>query len=276
MLQLQDTPGYILSDELRDAVNAAMVLERPILVKGEPGTGKTQLAVAVAKSLGLKFIRWQIKSTTKARDGLYVYDTVKRLNDARFGTGDVGNIKNYIKLGPLGQAFIADERMVLLIDEIDKAELEFPNDLLHELDQMDFFIDETGETIRAKYRPVVIITSNAEKELPEAFLRRCLFHYIEFPSRELMEDIVKVHYPNLDQKLLDTIVEAFFGIRRVAGLRKPPSTSELIDWIKILLAHGWQPTDAQGNLPFLGALLKKPEDLKRVMARLKPQESYIQ
>lgn len=276
MLQLQETQGYILSEELRDAVNAAMVLERPILVKGEPGTGKTQLAVAVAKSLGLKLIRWQIKSTTKARDGLYVYDTVKRLNDARFGTGDVSNIKNYIKLGPLGQAFIADERLVLLIDEIDKAELEFPNDLLHELDQMDFFVDETGETIRAKYRPVVIITSNAEKELPEAFLRRCLFHYIEFPTRELMEDIVKVHYPNLDQKLLDPIVESFFGIRRVAGLRKPPSTSELIDWIKILLVHGWQPTDAQGNLPFLGALLKKPEDLKRVMARLKPQESYIQ
>lgn len=276
MLKIESTTGYILSDELRDAVNAAIVLERPLLVKGEPGTGKTQLALAIAKALGLQLLRWQVKSTTKARDGLYVYDTVKRLNDARFGGADVANIKNYIKLGPLGQAFVSEERLVLLIDEIDKAELEFPNDLLHELDQMDFFIDETGETIRAKYRPIVIITSNAEKELPEAFLRRCLFHYIEFPSRELMEDIIDVHYPELDRKLLDPISEAFFGIRRVVGLRKPPSTSELLDWIKVLLAHGWEPTDEQGNLPFLGALLKKPEDLKRVMARFKPQEAYIQ
>lgn len=268
MLRVETTPGYILADELREAVNAAIVLERPLLVKGEPGTGKTQLARAISAALGMPLLRWQIKSTTKARDGLYVYDTVKRLNDARFGDGDVGDIKRYIKLGPLGQAFTSERRVVLLIDEIDKAEVEFPNDLLHELDQMDFTIDETGETIQAVQRPIVIITSNAERELPEAFLRRCLFHFIEFPGPELMADIVRVHHPELDQALLDAVLERFFQVRRVVGLRKPPSTSELIDWVRVLLANGWQPADLEGNLPFLGVLLKKSEDIKRVLARL--------
>ncbi len=268
-MRIGETHDYILSDELREAVNAALVLERPLLVKGEPGTGKTQLAHAIAQSLGMPLLRWQVKSTTKAQDGLYVYDTVKRLNDARFGDGDVSDIRRYIKLGPLGQAFTAPERVVLLIDEIDKAELEFPNDLLHELDQMDFFIDETGETIRANVRPVVLITSNAEKELPEAFLRRCMFHFIDFPGPDLMHDIVRVHYPDLDQTLLDSVVARFFGVRRTVGLRKPPSTSELIDWVRVLLAHGWQPTDDEGGLPFLGVLLKKPEDLRRVLDSLR-------
>ncbi len=276
MQQITDTPDYILSDELRESVNAAIVLERPLLVKGEPGTGKTQLAIAIAESLGMELIRWQVKSTTRARDGLYVYDTVKRLNDARFGDGDVSDIKQYIKLGPLGQAFAAPQKVVLLIDEIDKAELEFPNDLLHELDQMDFFIDETGETVRAENRPIVIITSNAEKELPEAFLRRCLFHFIEFPAPDLMEEIIKVHYPDIDQSILEGISERFFGIRRMVGLRKPPSTSELIDWIKVLLANGWEPTDEKGNVPFVGVLLKKPEDIRRVLSRLGAGDAFVQ
>lgn len=268
-MRIEATEGYILSDDLRETVNAALVLERPLLVKGEPGTGKTQLAQAVAAALGMDLLRWQVKSTTKAQDGLYVYDTVKRLNDARFGDGDVSDIRRYIKLGPLGQAFAAEQRVVLLIDEIDKAELEFPNDLLHELDQMDFVIDETGETVKARQRPVVIITSNAEKELPEAFLRRCLFHFIEFPGPELMSEIVGVHYPDLDRNLVAPMLERFFGVRRVVGLRKPPSTSELLDWVRVLLAHGWRPTDDEGNLPFLGVLLKKPEDLKRVLETMR-------
>ena len=260
------TDTYITSPPLEQAVNAAVALERPLLVKGEPGTGKTMLAVEVARALGMELIRWQIKSTTKAADGLYVYDTVQRLHDSRFGDADVGDIGRYIRLGPLGQAFSTDEQRVLLIDEVDKADIEFPNDLLHELDLMTFDIIETGETVTARRRPVVVITSNNEKELPDAFLRRCVFHYIEFPDRELMERIVKVHCPDIEQRLLDDCVAMFYALRQVDGVRKRPSTSELIDWIAALRRSGVDTGKMGLQVPFLGTLVKNERDLELVAA----------
>jgi MoxR-like ATPase len=259
--RFKGTPGYIASGPLVDAVNCAIALERPLLIKGEPGTGKTVLARHVAEGLGMPLINWHIKSTTKAIDGLYVYDTVQRLNDSRFGTGDVSDIGRYIKLGPIGQAFSAEKRQVLLIDEVDKADLEFPNDLLHELDEMRFNITETNEEIVAKERPVVIITSNNEKELPDAFLRRCIFHFIEFPDRNLMKQIVAVHHKNLDVKLLDQVLIKFYWLREQNELRKKPSTSELVDWISALLRSGISTDQLESHIPFLGALLKKEQDV---------------
>lgn len=255
------TENYLTNDSLEASVNCAIVLEKPLLVRGEPGTGKTHLAEAVSKAFGMKLIRWQVKSTTRAQDGLYVYDTVQRLYDSRFGDRDVNDIRQYIKLGPLGQAFVSDERVVVLIDEIDKADLEFPNDLLNELDRMRFYVDETQEEIVAKHRPLVIITSNAEKELPDAFLRRCIFHFIEFPDRDLMQRIVDVHHPDLDKQLADQAIEVFYQLRNMTRLRKRPSTSELIDWIAVLKRTGIKNVTLDQNLPFLGALLKKEQDL---------------
>jgi MoxR-like ATPase len=259
--RFQGTPGYIASGPLVDAVNCAIALGRPLLLKGEPGTGKTVLAGHVAEGLGMSMLQWHIKSTTKAADGLYVYDTVQRLNDSRFGTGDVSDIGRYIKLGPLGRSFAAPERLVLLIDEVDKADLEFPNDLLRELDEMRFSIIETNEEIVAKERPVVLITSNNEKELPDAFLRRCIFHYIEFPDVATMRKIVAVHHPHLEAKLLDQVLIKFYWLREQSELRKRPSTSELIDWISALLRSGISPKQLEEHLPFVGALLKKEQDV---------------
>jgi MoxR-like ATPase len=259
--RFKGTPGYIASGPLVDAVNCAIALERPLLIKGEPGTGKTVIARHVAEGLGMPLINWHIKSTSKAIEGLYVYDTVQRLNDSRFGSGDVSDIGRYIKLGPVGQAFSAEKRQVLLIDEVDKADLEFPNDLLHELDEMRFHINETGEEIVARERPVVIITSNNEKELPDAFLRRCIFHFIEFPDRSLMKQIVAVHHKNLDAKLLDQVLIKFYWLREQNELRKKPSTSELVDWISALLRSGISHDQLEAHIPFLGVLLKKEQDV---------------
>lgn len=265
---------YVLSQALRDNVNVSIALGRPLIVKGEPGTGKTLLAHSIAKGLGKTLIVWNIKSTTKARDGLYVYDTVQRLNDARFGDGDVSDIKRYIKLGKLGEAFKSEEQVVLLIDEIDKAELEFPNDLLNELDEMSFYIPETSETIKAIHRPIVIITSNSEKELPDPFLRRCVFHYIEFPDTDLMEEIIKVHYPDIEKNLLREAMKRFYWIREFDMLRKKPSTSELIDWIQALIVGGISPKRIEQELPFLGTLLKKKEDVDIVEKSGKSHYAY--
>ena len=258
--QFQGTDGYIVSRPLIEAVNCAIALERPLLIKGEPGTGKTLLARHVADGIGLPMESWHIKSTTKATEGLYVYDTLQRLNDARFGDGDVGDIRGYIKLGPLGRVFSAENRQVLLIDEIDKADLEFPNDILREIDEMRFTIMETNEEVVAKERPIVIITSNNEKELPDAFLRRCVFHFIEFPEPDLMKEIVDVHHPNLNTTLLDQVLVKFYWLRGQNELRKKPSTSELIDWIAALLRSGINQSQLESHIPFLGSLLKNEQD----------------
>lgn len=259
---------YIVSDELRNAVNIAIALQKPLLIKGEPGTGKTMLAQSIADSLGMPLIIWNIKSTTKAQEGLYVYDTVQRLYDSQFGEANVSDIKQYIKLGKLGESFIASQQVVLLIDEIDKADLEFPNDLLWELDQMSFYIPETRETIAAQQRPIVIVTSNAEKELPDAFLRRCIFHYIAFPEPGEMEKIVRVHHPSLEKRLLEQAMETFYMLRSVPNLQKKPSTSELIDWLQALVVGGINPNRIKQELPFLGVLLKKNEDLDALLNQL--------
>ena len=257
----QGSKDYVVTDELMNAVNVSIALKKPLLIKGEPGTGKTMLAQSIADALEMPLIIWSIKSTTKAQDGLYVYDTVQRLYDSQFGEGDVKDIGQYIKLGKLGEAFTSPKQVVLLIDEIDKADLEFPNDLLWELDKMEFYINETKETITAKHRPIVIITSNAEKELPDAFLRRCIFHYIEFPDAEKMEEIIRVHYGNINRKLCEEALDAFYKIRDMKQLQKKPSTSELLDWIQALMLSGVDTNDLYETMPFIGVLLKKNQDL---------------
>lgn len=258
------TSDYVASQQLLASVNVAIALQKPLLVKGEPGTGKTMLAQAVANSLGRKLIIWNIKSTTKAQDGLYMYDTIQRLYDGQFGEEGVNDIARYIKLGKLGEAFESEEQVILLIDEIDKADLEFPNDLLWELDQMEFYIHETKRTVKAKHRPIVIITSNAEKELPDAFLRRCIFHYIDFPDQALMEEIVRTHYPDVEEKLMKDAMEVFYWIRSMKDIRKKPSTSELIDWINALQIGGIPTDRLRAELPFIGVVVKKDEDLETV------------
>jgi len=260
------TASYLTNESLEAAVNCALALERPLLVKGEPGTGKTLLAQAISESLGLDLIHWPVKSTTRAQDGLYVYDTVQRLYDARFGDGDVKDIRRYIKLGPMGRAFASSQRQILLIDEVDKADLEFPNDMLHELDRMRFVIPETGDEVVATQRPVVVITSNNEKELPDAFLRRCVFHFIDFPDTDLMKRIVRVHHPSVDGALIDQAVVAFYELRQVPRLRKRPSTSELVDWIAVLMQSGVGKERLVRELPFLGVLLKKEQDVELLRA----------
>ncbi len=259
--RFEGTPSYLTNETLEAAVNCALAQDRPLLVKCEPGTGKTLLAEDIAESLVMELIHWPVTSTTRAQDGLYVYDTVQRLYDARFGEGNVKDIRHYIKPGPLGRALQSSRRLVLLIDEVDKADLEFPNDLLHELDRMRFVIPETGDEVIAKERPVVIITSNNEKELPDAFLRRCVFHFIDFPDVDLMKRIVRVHHPRVDEALIDQAVVAFYELRAVPRLRKRPSTSELVDWIAVLMqSHGARERLVR-ELPFLGVLLKKEQDV---------------
>ncbi len=265
-MRFEGTQAYIAEKDLKIAVNAAITLERPLLVKGEPGTGKTELARQVAAALGLDLIEWHIKSTTKAQQGLYEYDAVSRLRDSQLGDDRVNDVRNYIKRGKLWDAFAADRKVVLLIDEIDKADIEFPNDLLQELDKMEFFVYETGETVRAANRPVVIITSNNEKELPDAFLRRCFFHYIKFPDAETLQRIVDVHYPGIKQDLVRAALNQFYEIREVPGLKKKPSTSEALDWIRLLVSDDVEPADLRGSaanaLPKLhGALLKNEQDV---------------
>ncbi|MCR8921743.1 MoxR family ATPase [Dasania sp. GY-MA-18] len=266
-MKFQGTNTYIATDDLQTAVNAAVTLQRPLLIKGEPGTGKTLLAEQVAESLGLELIQWHIKSTTKAQQGLYEYDAVSRLRDSQLGDERVHDIKHYIRKGKLWQAFEAEQQVVLLIDEVDKADIEFPNDLLVELDKMEFFVYETGQTIKAKHRPIIIITSNNEKELPDAFLRRCFFHFISFPDRETMKRIVDVHFPNVQLDLVNQAMDMFFEVRDIPGLRKKPSTSELIDWLKLLMADD-MPDEILKNHdsskaipPLYGALLKNEQDV---------------
>ncbi len=266
-MKFEGTASYVATDDLQMAVNAAVTLERPLLIKGEPGTGKTLLAEEVARALGMPLIQWHIKSTTRAQQGLYEYDAVSRLRDSQLGN-DVDDIGRYIHRGKLWQAFTADQRPVLLIDEIDKADIEFPNDLLLELDRMEFHVYETGETVQARHRPVIIITSNNEKELPDAFLRRCFFHFIRFPDRETMKRIVRVHYPGIQESLVQEALEVFFEVRDIPGLRKRPSTSELIDWLKLLMSDDI-PEDILRNRnqgraipPLYGALLKNEQDVQ--------------
>ncbi|MEL6369353.1 MAG: MoxR family ATPase [Pseudomonadota bacterium] len=267
MTKFAGTKDYIATDDLKVAVNAAVTLERPLLVKGEPGTGKTVLAKEVAKSLGTPLLEWHIKSTTKAHQGLYEYDAVARLRDSQLGEEKARDVKNYIKRGKLWDAFTAPERPVLLIDEIDKADIEFPNDLLQELDRMEFFVYETGETVKAERRPIVIITSNNEKELPDAFLRRCFFHFIKFPDAETMNNIVDVHFPGIKKQLVSDALKIFYEVREVPGLKKKPSTSELLDWLKLLLAEDvpedvLRERDPRKAIPPLhGALLKNEQDV---------------
>ena len=265
-MKFEGTKDYVATDDLTVAVNAAVTLERPLLVKGEPGTGKTELARQVSRALGLEMIEWSIKSTTKAQQGLYEYDAVSRLRDSQLGDERVHDVKNYIRKGQLWQAFEATGKCVLLIDEIDKADIEFPNDLLQELDRMEFFVYETGETIKAQNRPIVIITSNNEKELPDAFLRRCFFHYIRFPEMEVLKQIVEVHHPGIKPRLLTEALTQFYEIRDQQGLKKKPSTSEVLDWLKLLLAEDLDPEDLKRDganaLPKLhGALLKNEQDV---------------
>ncbi len=266
--QFQGSADYVASEDLMRAVNVAIALKRPLLVRGEPGTGKTLLASSVAQALEKPLLIWNIKSTTKAQEGLYVYDTVKRLNDSRFGDKDVSDIGQYIKLGKLGEAFTAPALVVLLIDEIDKADLEFPNDLLNELDEMSFYIPETKETINAVHRPIVIITSNAEKELPDAFLRRCIFHYIEFPAPEVMENIVRVHFPDIQERLLGEALKTFYRLRNLDDLRKKPSTAELIDWVYALIVGGIPHERVAKEVPFVGTLIKKEADYSYFMEHI--------
>ena len=267
-MKFSSTATYIATDELQMAVNAAVQLERPLLIKGEPGTGKTMLAEEIASSLDMELISWHVKSTTRAQQGLYEYDAVSRLRDSQLGDERVHDINNYIAKGKLWEAFAADKKVVLLIDEIDKADIEFPNDLLLELDKMEFHVDETGESVVAKNRPVILITSNNEKELPDAFLRRCFFHYIQFPDRETMQQIVDVHYPSIKQDLVKEAMEIFFDVRKVPGLKKKPSTSELIDWLKLLMADDI-PEEILRNRdtskaipPLYGALVKNEQDVQ--------------
>ena len=268
MTTFSSTKEYIASDDLSMAVNAAMALEKPLLIKGEPGTGKTMLAEQVAEAAGMELVQWHIKSTTKAHQGLYEYDAVSRLRDSQLGDNKVADIGNYIKKGKLWEAFTAEKRVVLLIDEIDKADIEFPNDLLQELDRMEFFVYETGETIKAVNRPVIIITSNNEKELPDAFLRRCFFHFISFPDRQTMKSIIDVHYPAIQKTLVDQALEIFFELRALPGLKKRPSTSELIDWLKLLMSDDipddilTQRDQSTAIPPLYGALLKNEQDVQ--------------
>ena len=267
-MKFEGTNRYVATDDLRMAVDASVALQRPLLIKGEPGTGKTMLAEEVAAGLGKELIQWHIKSTTKAQQGLYEYDAVSRLRDSQLGDGKVEDIGRYIKHGKLWEAFAADEQVVLLIDEVDKADIEFPNDLLVELDRMEFFVYETGETIKAKHRPIIIITSNNEKELPDAFLRRCFFHFINFPNKETMKEIIAVHYPKIKKSLVQEALEVFFELREIPGLKKKPSTSELIDWLKLLMADEI-PDEILKNRdqtkaipPLYGALLKNEQDVQ--------------
>ena len=260
-LTFEGSQDYVAGADLMSAVNISMALQKPLLIKGEPGTGKTKLAESIAAALGKQLIIWSIKSTTKAQDGLYFYDVVQRLYDSQFGGSDVKDVAQYVKLGKLGEAFSAEEQVVLLIDEIDKADLEFPNDLLWELDKMEFYIPQTKQTVKAKTRPIIIITSNAEKELPDAFLRRCIFHYISFPDKDLMRKIIKVHYPVLEMDLLESAMNAFYALREQRGLQKKPSTSELIDWIRALQIGGISAEEICKTMPFAGVLLKKSEDM---------------
>lgn len=259
--QFKGSAKYVTSEPLRNAVNVSIALGRPLLIRGEPGTGKTLLAHSIAEGLDKRLVIWNIKSTTKAQEGLYIYDTVQRLNDSRFGDNDISDISQYIKKGKLGQAFSSPEQVVLLIDEVDKADIEFPNDLLNELDEMSFYIPETNENVSAIHRPITIITSNAEKELPDAFLRRCIFHYIEFPTYDLMEEIVRVHFPEIQANLMKEAMKTFYSLRDVDDFRKKPSTSELVDWIRALIIGQVPYQNISKEVPFAGTLLKKETDL---------------